>query len=149
MVGYLLTPWAFDAEGRAVPTRFVVDGMKLTQEVDHLSDDFTYPIVSDPTQNMGGNSFYSTIILDINMTQGTTIVRVSPAPGHVWHRMPRSTGLPPYYALVPSTYEGRKYQDQLVCHWANAGYLKVPWNLESWRPDVGYTATVLAGCNPS
>ncbi|PZE59758.1 hypothetical protein DEJ24_07555 [Curtobacterium sp. MCPF17_001] len=51
--------------------------------------------------------------------------------------------------LVSATYEGRKYRDQLVCHWANAGHMKVPWNLDAWRPDVGYTRTVAAGCNPN
>lgn len=62
--------------------------------------------------------------------------------------MPRSTGVNAYNALVPSTYEATKYHDQLVYHWANAGYAKVPWNLDSWRPDVGYAATVAALCNP-
>lgn len=147
-VGYFLSPWAFDAAGREVPTWYEVHGSKLTQVVDHSMGGWTYPITADPTQNMGGNSFYSNITLDINMTTAAVIVRVTPAPGHVWVRMPRSTGIPPYNALVPSTYEARKYHDQLVCHWSSAGYLKTPWNLDSWRPDVGYLATVFAACNP-
>lgn len=38
-------------------------------------------------------------------------------------------------------------KDQFHCHndFASA---KRPWNLEPWRPDVGYLATVAAGCNP-
>ncbi|MGO2752122.1 MAG: DUF2599 domain-containing protein [Pseudoclavibacter sp.] len=62
--------------------------------------------------------------------------------------MSRSNGIPPYNSLVPSAYRGTKYHDQLVCHWGNAGYFKVPWNLDSWRPNVGYPATVAAACNP-
>lgn len=147
-VGYLLTPWAVDASGQDVPTHYEVEGGLLTQVVDHTSRTYEYPIVADPTQNLGGNSLYSNIKLDINPSTATTIVRVTPAPNINWVRMPRSTGLASYYALVPSAYEGQKYQDQLVCHWANAGYLKVPWNLDSWRPNVGYAATVLAACNP-
>ena len=38
-------------------------------------------------------------------------------------------------------------KDQFHCHndFASA---KRPWNLEPWRPDVGYALTVAAGCNP-
>ena len=41
-------PWAVDAEGRAVPTRFELRGGVLTQVVDHRVGDFAYPIVADP-----------------------------------------------------------------------------------------------------
>lgn len=37
--------------------------------------------------------------------------------------------------------------NQLRCHAVFAG-LKPRWNLETWRPDVGYAATVAALCNP-
>lgn len=53
-----------------------------------------------------------------------------------------------YKSMVSSTYHGNKYRDQLVCHVANA-WDKRPWNIDSWRPDVGYPATVAAGCNPN
>jgi hypothetical protein len=42
-------------------------------------------------------------------------------------------------------------RDQFLCHW-NFARLVMPdkpsWNLEPWRPDVGYDATVAAACNP-
>ncbi len=41
--------------------------------------------------------------------------------------------------------------DQFRCHWEWARLLrpdKPSWNLEPWRPAVGYDATVQAGCNP-
>ncbi|WP_063821054.1 DUF2599 domain-containing protein [Nocardia araoensis] len=41
--------------------------------------------------------------------------------------------------------------DQFVCHWAWARLVqpdKPSWNLEPWRPAVGYQATVEARCNP-
>lgn len=41
-------PWAIDAEGRAVPTRFEVNGDTVTQVVDHRGGDYAYPIVADP-----------------------------------------------------------------------------------------------------
>lgn len=41
-------PWAFDADGRRVPTHFEVDAGAITQVVDHHAADFAYPIVADP-----------------------------------------------------------------------------------------------------
>ena len=42
-------PWAFDAKGEEVPTRFTLDddGV-ITLEVAHRSMEYTYPIVADP-----------------------------------------------------------------------------------------------------
>lgn len=149
MISALYAPWAIDADGTPVPTHYVVDGSTLTQVVDHSAKDYVYPIVADPTQTLpGNNAYYSRIVLNINSGAGTTIVSVYPRPGVNWQRVPRSTGVQAYNDIVPSTYEGRKYHDQLVCHWFNANSWKTPWNLDSWRPDVGYDATVRAGCNP-
>ncbi|MEC3956600.1 DUF2599 domain-containing protein [Nocardia sp. CDC153] len=41
--------------------------------------------------------------------------------------------------------------DQFRCHWEWARVVapdKPSWNLEPWRPAVGYDATVVAMCNP-
>jgi hypothetical protein len=37
--------------------------------------------------------------------------------------------------------------NQLACHALGAPD-KATWNLEPWRPDVGFLATVTAACNP-
>jgi hypothetical protein len=103
--------------------------------------------VADPNTYLGSNSYYSITLNRDSSPQGV-IIQVVPQPNIVWSRMARSTGIAPYDALVPAAYRGNKYHDQLVCHWVNAGYVKVPWNLDSWRPDVGYPATVAALCNP-
>ncbi|MRH92252.1 DUF2599 domain-containing protein [Nocardia sp. SYP-A9097] len=42
-------------------------------------------------------------------------------------------------------------RDQFICHWEWARLVqpdKPSWNLEPWRPAVGYQATVNALCNP-
>lgn len=42
-------------------------------------------------------------------------------------------------------------RDQFLCHWEWARVVapnKPSWNLEPWRPAVGYEATVNALCNP-
>lgn len=42
-------------------------------------------------------------------------------------------------------------REQFLCHWVWARMVapdKPSWNLEPWRPAVGYQATVSANCNP-
>lgn len=46
-------PWAYDAEGVPVPTRYRIDGSALIQEVDHTAGEYTYPIVADPSYSVG------------------------------------------------------------------------------------------------
>lgn len=42
-----------------------------------------------------------------------------------------------------------KYKHQYLCHIdSQVARVKPSWNLESWRPNVGYPATLAAGCNP-
>lgn len=38
--------------------------------------------------------------------------------------------------------------DQYLCHAQWASGMKTPWNIEPWRPDVSYAATVAKACNP-
>ncbi|MFC5929808.1 hypothetical protein D6T64_05980 [Cryobacterium melibiosiphilum] len=45
-------PWAFDADGEAVPTFFEIDGEDLVQTVAH-SPEMSFPIVADPTTAWG------------------------------------------------------------------------------------------------
>ena len=47
-VGFIPAPWATDADGTDVPTRYEVDGSTLTQVVPHAPDNYTYPITADP-----------------------------------------------------------------------------------------------------
>ncbi|MGW5240938.1 hypothetical protein ACWEOW_18550 [Monashia sp. NPDC004114] len=47
-LGVFRAPWAKDADGRPVPTRYVVRGPSLIQVVEHRSANFRYPVVADP-----------------------------------------------------------------------------------------------------
>jgi hypothetical protein len=47
--------------------------------------------------------------------------------------------------LTPSILQS--LTNQLKCH-AVFAQRKPWWDLETWRPDVGFTATVFAACNP-
>lgn len=54
-------------------------------------------------------------------------------------------------ALAPGA-NRQNMKDQFLCHYDFARISapdKPSWNLEQWRPDVGYWATVAAQCNPS
>lgn len=49
IVADVATPWARDADGIDVPTRYEASGSTLVQVVEHRSGNYTYPIVADPT----------------------------------------------------------------------------------------------------
>lgn len=51
-LGGIDAPWAVDAEGRSLPTRYEISGSTLTQVVD--TTDATFPVVADPTVNFYG-----------------------------------------------------------------------------------------------
>lgn len=51
LVGALAAPWATDANGTSVPTRFQISGNTVTQIVDHNAGTYAYPIVADPWWN--------------------------------------------------------------------------------------------------
>lgn len=52
-VGRIEVPWAVDSTGASVPTRYVVKGNAVVQEVDHTSGEYSYPIVADPQYGYG------------------------------------------------------------------------------------------------
>jgi hypothetical protein len=41
-------PWAFDAKGDPIPSRYVVSGNVITLQVDHRAEGVDYPVVADP-----------------------------------------------------------------------------------------------------
>jgi hypothetical protein len=47
-VATIAPPWALDANGASVPTRYELAGAILTQVVDHTSTKVAYPVVADP-----------------------------------------------------------------------------------------------------
>lgn len=143
LVASIAEPWAKDARGRTVSTRYIVKGSTLTQIVEHDAGS-AYPIVADPT-TLGSNTFYTKVV----QNSGSQGLYISVYPAQIkWNAYSGDTIYANYRAIVPSAYQGNKWRDQLVCHAANVGIWKSPWNLDSWRPDVGYARTVLAGCNP-
>lgn len=140
--GELLThfrpAWAVDAEGRDVPTFYTINDGEITQTVEH--EGYSYPIVANPKSGLYIKK------VSLKSDPRGTIVQVYP--GSYPAMLPGNALFADYKKLVSSKYHGRKYRDQLVCHQNNAMHFKKPWNLDSWRPDVGYTKTVAKLCNP-
>lgn len=140
--GELLThfrpAWAVDAEGREVPTFYTINDGEITQTVEHAG--YSYPIVADPKSGLYIKK------VSLKSDPRGTIVQVYP--GSYPAMLPGSALYADYKRLVNSKFHGRKYRDQLVCHQNNAMHFKKPWNLDSWRPDVGYARTVAKKCNP-
>lgn len=133
--------WALDAYGEAVETHYEIEGNSLIQFVEHASGD-AYPVVADPAVR----GKYISRVTTTRTSQGYSL-NVYPVNG--WSLIPGISGYWAEYKLyVGAAFETGKFYDQLKCHWDYAPF-KSPWNLDSWRPDVSYAATVAAGCNPS
>ncbi|WP_430593263.1 DUF2599 domain-containing protein [Humidisolicoccus flavus] len=147
--------WAFDANGREVPTHFEVRGSSLTQVVDHTSSNFAYPIVADPWQ--GGNLFHT-----ITVTSEARQARVNLTPS-TWGRVVWTGASTPNMSPVVAFAKGQQVlntqgwseavhwsskvavalnkpsqRQQFECH-ALGGVFDVAgggvWNLEKWRPN--------------
>ncbi len=50
-VNYIAAPWARDATGKKLPTRYAVSGNTITQTVEHLGA--VYPVTADPETGCG------------------------------------------------------------------------------------------------
>jgi hypothetical protein len=134
--------WAKDATGMAVGTHYELDGNTLIQVVDHTTSGVTYPVVADPW-------FGFATIDHVHWSGGT--LEVYPT----WWG--RHTGVAARWAAwgevvkkAPSANHDNM-RDQFFCHWDVVRLVapnKASWNLDNWRPNVGYWATVRANCNP-
>ena len=51
-IGSFDAPWALDAEGKEIPTRFEVDGNTITQIIE-TNEKTAYPVVADPRYTWG------------------------------------------------------------------------------------------------
>lgn len=135
----ILPAWAKDANGGAVSTWYELEGNTLVQVVEHDAAT-NYPVIADPTVK-------GRLIKSVGLVSNPQGITVSVQPQNSWAIVPKEEYYTEYKLWVNATYQGAKYHDQLICHVDYAPF-KTPWNLDSWRPNVGYDATVAAGCNP-
>jgi hypothetical protein len=150
-VGGIDAPWATDANGSAVPTRFEVRGSSVFQVVDHQGAGFAYPIVADPWL---GKALISKTVWD------GAILRVYPTDWAVckhWYSICAGYGArwaawDEVQAKTPGTRENTSsMRDQLYCHFDVVRLVapnKVSWNLDEVRPAVNYASMLANRCNP-
>ncbi|MDQ8702622.1 DUF2599 domain-containing protein [Streptomyces sp. LHD-70] len=148
-LGGFNAPWAKTAQGRAVPTRYEVEGNTLVQEVDHRAlPESAYPVVADPwlgrdlmhqpwvTQDPRG------YVINVDPT-GWGRAWSGPA-AHFAHTSEMRTKLGTQGHLLTPTIE-----EQLRCHVAFNPFEWGTYNLESWRPWVAWSQQAWpAQCNP-
>jgi hypothetical protein len=150
-------PWAKDSNGNDVNTYYKINGTELIQVVEHQNQNLTYPIVADP------------IVFSDYFSSGTWITRngvksLSLVPNLYLRGIMTTAFLAgstvgiaikqSSWATVVSRYKNSSnwsnqdgLQDQFYCHFDFAFY-KSEFNLEPSRPNVSYSATVKALCNP-
>lgn len=152
--GGFTTPWAKDNQGRDVATHYELRGNTIVQVVSHHGA--AYPVVADPWLWM--NLIQDARWVFDTAAKGFTL-KVTPT---TWARVNAGSylvGVAGWNELY-SKYKdvGRRIRtningmrDQYICHQqfvALRSPRKSTWNLDEWRPDVGYLKTVNASCNP-
>jgi hypothetical protein len=136
-------PWARDANGANVPTRYELTGNVLTQIVD-LTEAFVFPVVADPT--IGGYYMAS-------YSWNTALDRITITPTFAGGTFP--SGVVATYGWIElinktSRVNRTTYNQQFNCHagfntllWA-AGQT---WDLEGWRVPSGPWGAISNPCN--
>lgn len=149
--GGFAPPWAKDNLGREVATHYELRRNTVVQVVSHHGT--AYPVVADPL--MGKKYIKSATWIE--KKAGFTL-EVTPT---AWARKQHSHGAgedgwDELYAKYKNQGRGiRKnrqgLRDQYICHqeWVTIWEQDKPtWNLDEWRPHVGYPRTVAMACNP-
>lgn len=151
----LMLPWAKDSKGKDVQTEYIIINETIIQKVYHKNAQYSYPIIADPTtqynnwfkgttwtKKSGGYSLSvkpsKSLITSMNAKKGCMIASVT---NTSWNTLYNQHKNSKYWKNT----QGMK--DQYKCHAFNAQNKSV-WNLDTWRPNVGYTKTVLTLCNP-
>jgi Protein of unknown function (DUF2599) len=154
MLGGFGVPWATDASGTALATSYMIVGDTLVQHVT-VTGDTQFPVVADPYLFV---SLIKSASWSYHSGYGWTLA-VTPTS---WARANAGSYLVGEYdwsellSKYGSVGRGIKYnltgmRDQLICHQqvvAVYSPTKATWNIDEWRPSVGYAQTVNSSCNP-
>ncbi|WP_050800026.1 DUF2599 domain-containing protein [Streptomyces himastatinicus] len=146
-VGGIDAPAARDANGKAVPASYRVEGNSVVQTVRH--DAAAHPVVADAQASGGailsahwdvrgdGPSFY---VATADWFRNNQLIRPNFGTGVAWVEL-----LQEYGPLIPNNRGG--LYDQFACHHQFAQG-NPEWHLEDWRQDGSYPWTVWWECNP-
>ncbi|MDI3388247.1 DUF2599 domain-containing protein [Streptomyces sp. B-S-A8] len=146
-VGGIDAPTARDADGKAVPASYRIEGHSVVQTVRH--DTAAHPVVTDAQASAGailsarwevrgdGPSFY---VWTADWFRHNQLIRPNTGTVGAWAEV-----LVEYGHLIPHNRGG--LYDQFACHHQFAQGNPV-WHLEDWRQDGSYLWTVWHECNP-
>ncbi|MEA5455521.1 DUF2599 domain-containing protein [Sinomonas sp. JGH33] len=151
-MGGFSAPWAKDANGAKVATHYEVRSDGLAQIIEHRGANVAYPVVADPY--FGFDLIQSARW--VSHAEGWTL-EVAPTGWARWNAGSFLVGVYGWDELY-SKYRYRGLdtnlagmRDQYICHQqvvAVRAPRKATWNLDEWRPSVGYFQTVAQQCNP-
>lgn len=160
IMGGFTPPWAIDNEGKQIDTYYDIRGNTVIQVINHVNPDTVYPVVADPWLfiDLISSSYWTTTApygqtLRVTPTTWARTLAFSNTPSNPlnsyfvgiagWNELyTKQTGL-------NVNYNGLR--NQFICHQQIVAVIaptKPTWNIDKWRTDVGYTATVNAQCNP-
>ena len=131
---FIAPPWAKDALGKSVPTRYEINGTTLTHIVDHpQTNGVTYPVVADPWM---GEDLMHRAWIDIE-PQGYTVNvdatragRIFSGPLTLWaHEAELRDKLGGNAWRVTPT-----IREQFFCHVVGNYFERNQYNMESWLP---------------
>ncbi len=170
LIGGFAPPWAVDNTGKSVQTHYDVRGNQVVQVVDHLDGNVSYPVVADPWLGKALISYAVwTKYIRYGIDWGFSLFVYPTAWARVnvlsynagvagWNELlNRYKDTAVFYTNFDhNEYETRGIKNNLsglrnqyLCHaWSGGHPLKGTWQLEEFRPDVGWLKTVAATCNP-
>lgn len=147
LLGGLAPAWAKDSTGRDVPTHYEVAGTTITQIVEHVGGEFTYPIVADPWL---GFALFSRITVDTYNSQPRVNLDLSSWGWSIWNgsaggvvgfaagqAILNSAGWDEAWtksATVRNALNKPSQREQFACHALGALFAGT-WNLEKFRPN--------------
>ena len=138
--GYVLAPWASDADGVPVATAYEIDGSALVQVVDHNSGTYAYPIVADPWL---GVAIFSSITRDTYQSQPRVNLQPSVGGYGLWaggvagQVIMNTAGWDEAVtksAQIKSDLNKDSMRQQFECHALGSPFAG-EWNLEKSRPN--------------
>ena len=153
LVGGFDAPWAHDADNRAVATHYDVRGQTVVQVIEHTSGDLQYPVVADQWLF---KALISSAKWRFTTPYGWTLM-VTPtrwARSFPGFRGVGEAGWNELYSKYKThglTRNLNSMRNQFICHQVVVAVhspRKPTWDIDEWRPNVGFLQTVNHKCNP-